>query len=65
MFGLTAAEAQVAIDIAAGRSVEDIAASRSVTRNTVRSQLKSIFDKTNTHRQLQLATLVAGLGDDA
>ena len=61
-FGLTGAEAQVAMHIASGLRVQDIADLRSVKPNTIRSQLKSIFHKTHTHRQSQLGALIASLG---
>lgn len=61
LFGLTEAEAEVAMDIADGLSVEEIADARMVSKNTVRSQLKAIFYKTDTRRQTQLGRLVESL----
>ena len=53
--------------LARGRSLEEAAVERGVTLNTVRSQLKRIFTKTDTHRQgqlMQLAlTCIAGIQD--
>jgi DNA-binding CsgD family transcriptional regulator len=57
-FGLTAAEARLAVAIAAGTTLEEHAASQHVTVHTVRSQLKAVFDKTGTHRQAQLVRVV-------
>lgn len=58
-FSLTAAEAKVASKIAAGSSPEEIADALVVSRETVRNQIKAIFGKTGTHRQSELAALVA------
>lgn len=58
-FSLTGAEAKVALMIAAGSSPERIAGELQVSRETVRNQIKAIFRKTGTHRQSELAVLVA------
>lgn len=58
-FSLTGAEAKVASMIAAGSSPEEIAGDLQVSRETVRNQIKAIFGKTGTHRQSELAALVA------
>jgi DNA-binding CsgD family transcriptional regulator len=59
IFGLTPAEAKIAIEIARGRSLEEIAQEASLSIATVRKQLASIFTKTNTHRQAGLVALLA------
>jgi len=56
---LTSAEARVASLVAAGASPEEIAFELQVSRETVRNQIKAIFGKTGTHRQSELAALVA------
>lgn len=61
-YGLTAAEARLAEAIASGLSIQEVADRFEVTRNTVRSQLRSVFAKTGTDRQVVLARLVASLG---
>ena len=61
-FDLTPAEAGVAVAIAAGRSVEKIAAERSCAVATVRSQLRSLFAKTGTRSQADLVSALATLG---
>lgn len=61
LFDLTPAEARVARGIASGTSLEDLAKSNSVSRETVRSQLKSLMMKTGTTRQVELAVLLSGL----
>lgn len=60
-FGLTPAEAQLAALIATGKSLPEIARARRVAHETLRSRLKSVFDKTGTGRQTELALLVARL----
>jgi DNA-binding CsgD family transcriptional regulator len=53
-YGLTPAEARVAAELCAGRSLEAAAGNLGVTYETARSYLKSIFDKTQTRRQGEL-----------
>jgi DNA-binding CsgD family transcriptional regulator len=61
LFDLTAAEARVARNIAKGETLEQIATSNSVSVNTIRTQLRSILEKTGCHRQQEVATLMNGL----
>jgi DNA-binding CsgD family transcriptional regulator len=58
LYGLTPAEAELVRLISEGRSLEQVAAARGVTMNTVRSQLKQVFSKTDTSRQGELVHLV-------
>ena len=58
LYHLTRAEADLVRLIAEGRSLEDVASERGVTINTVRSQLKQVFSKTDTNRQGELVHLV-------
>lgn len=58
-FGLTPAEARLAVQLAIGETLERAADTLGVTRETARSRLKSIFQKTDTHRQAALVTLLA------
>ena len=58
-FGLTPAEARLAAEIGAGRSLPEIARDRKISHETLRSRLKVVFDKTGTARQTDLALLVA------
>lgn len=58
LFDLSPAEARVAQGIAARCTVETIAARFGVSRETVRSQLKTVLAKTGTKRQLDLAVLL-------
>lgn len=60
-FGLSLAEARVAIAVAEGRSLPEIAAAHSVKHATVRTQLRSAFEKLGVNRQSELAGLLARL----
>lgn len=60
-FGLTAAEAHIAVRIAAGRPAEAIAAERGAALSTVRTQIKALLSKLHLTRQLELAHLVGRL----
>ncbi|ANI79304.1 hypothetical protein EP837_02910 [Sphingobium sp. EP60837] len=54
LFGLSAAEALLASKLAKGASLEEAATELGISRNTVRSQLQSIFLKTGINRQSDL-----------
>ena len=54
-FGLTQAEARLALHLVAGETLRCAAVKLSITYETARSQLKSIFKKTRTHRQAERA----------
>jgi DNA-binding CsgD family transcriptional regulator len=60
-FGLSAAEARLARRIGRGETLRDIAEAESISLETGRTRLKSVFAKTGTHRQAELALLVASL----
>jgi DNA-binding CsgD family transcriptional regulator len=60
-FGLTLSEAKLAQDIAIGKTLPEIATASGVSKETLRSRLKSIFDKTATARQAELAMLLTQL----
>ncbi|RYD44700.1 MAG: helix-turn-helix transcriptional regulator [Sphingomonadales bacterium] len=60
-FGLTPAEARLAVALAAGDTVQDYAALRAVSVNAVRFLLKGIFRKTGVTTQAQLVALLARL----
>ena len=61
LFGLTAAEACLAVAMAAGKRLEDIAEERGVRMPTLRTQLRAILDKTGTRRQADVMRLIVGL----
>jgi DNA-binding CsgD family transcriptional regulator len=58
VYALTRSEAQVAISIANGHSIEDIARTSNHSAHTIRSQLKSTFRKTGVSRQSELIKLL-------
>jgi len=60
LFDLTAAEVRVARGVARGQSIAELAAANAISRETVRTQLKSIMAKTGTSRQIDLALLLSG-----
>lgn len=57
-FELTPAESRVAARLAAGLTIDEISREANLSANTVRSQLKSIFEKTGTSRQTDLVRLI-------
>jgi DNA-binding CsgD family transcriptional regulator len=61
IFALSPAEARLAAALAEGRSLESIAETTAVSLTTARNQLKSVFSKTDTHRQGELIALLAKL----
>jgi DNA-binding CsgD family transcriptional regulator len=61
LFGVTAAEADLAGALLSGRRLEEIASLRGVHITTLRSQLSALLAKTDTHRQSQLMGLLVGL----
>jgi DNA-binding CsgD family transcriptional regulator len=58
-YELTAAQARVSALVFAGQPLAEIARSLNVSENTVRSHLKQIFQKTDTHSQMDLVHLHA------
>ncbi len=58
LYGLTAAEAEICIEIASGGALAEIAEVRGTTPGTVRTQVKAAFAKTGARRQADLAALV-------
>lgn len=61
LFRLSPAEAAIAMSLATGADLHEIAEERNVKLNTLRSQIASIMAKTNTRRQAELVALVARL----
>jgi DNA-binding CsgD family transcriptional regulator len=61
-FGLTPAEARVASGLLAAESIEAVADKVGIACETARNQLKRVFQKTDTHRQGQLVSLLARAG---
>ncbi len=60
LYGLTRAEARIAVSLANGLSLTETADRLSVTRNTVRTHLQRAMSKTDTRRQGELIGLVLG-----
>jgi DNA-binding CsgD family transcriptional regulator len=58
LFGLTAAEIHLAVELVRGHNLLDIARSRRLSRTTIRSQLAALFVKTQTRRQADLVALL-------
>lgn len=58
VFGFTNAEAEIAAALASGQDIDEIAQARGVRPATIRTQIKSIFAKTNTRRQAELVALL-------
>ena len=65
LYGLTGAEAQLALQLAGGFDLKMIATAMGKTLNTVRSQLKQVFQKTGTKRQAELMRLLSTIEGDA
>lgn len=62
LYGLTRAEALMAINVGEGKSVREAADAQKVAFETARTRLKAIYQKTGTSRQSELALLVARTG---
>lgn len=58
LFDLTPAEARVASLLIDGNTIDTISKTHSVSLNTVRTQLKSVFQKTGVDRQVDLVSLL-------
>jgi len=61
LYGLTAAEADVAMRLYEGKSRETIAGDRSVSIETLRGQIKSIYAKTATGGEAGLIRLLSAI----
>jgi DNA-binding CsgD family transcriptional regulator len=59
--GLSHAEARLAQGVAAGKTVDALAADLAITRNTARQHLKAVFAKLDVHRQSELVAMLAKL----
>lgn len=58
IFGLTAAEARVAVQLAGGYSLAEIAEANGVNISTLRAQLRSVYAKTGTNKQAELVSRI-------
>ena len=61
LFGLTAAEKNVTLQAANGQTPAEIALSRGVSVDTVRTQMKTVYDKTGQSNQVGLQKLIRDL----
>jgi DNA-binding NarL/FixJ family response regulator len=61
LFDLTPAEARVARGLAAGQTVQGLAAESGTSANTVRSHVKVVLSKTGYSRQADVVALLNGL----
>ena len=61
--GLTPAESRVAVAVAEGRTVDDIAAATGRSPNTVKWHLQHVYAELGVSRRIELARLVASLAD--
>ena len=63
LFDLTPAEGNLAQQLVTGETLTSLADKLDLSQETLRSQLKSIFAKTGTHRQSMLVRLLAGISE--
>lgn len=61
LFGLSAAEARLVRALASGETLNGYALDSDLKMPTVKSQLRSAFEKTQTDRQAELVRLIAGI----
>lgn len=61
MFKLSAAEARLARSLCHGETLEEYATAQGVKLPTVKSQLRAVFMKTQTDRQVSLVSLITGI----
>lgn len=62
VYGLTEAEACVAVAIASGRNAKQIASKRQVSLTTVRSQIRQVLSKTGSQDQREFVSRFSWLG---
>ena len=61
LFDFTPAEARVARDLAAGKTVDDIAADGGTSATTIRTQVRGVLEKTGCHRQADIVALLTAI----
>lgn len=61
-YGLTRAEARVALAVSSGNTVVETAQLLKLSPNTIKTHLRRVFAKTATGRQAELAGLIASVG---
>lgn len=60
-FGLTPAEARLALALVSGGDLNSESARLGLSRETIRKQLRAVFGKTGTRRQVELVAMLANL----
>lgn len=60
-FGLTLAEAEIAVAVAKGLTTAEIAAMRQASPHTVRNQIRSVLDKMGARHRIDVARTLAEL----
>jgi DNA-binding NarL/FixJ family response regulator len=58
LYGLTAAELRVSMEVARGLNVKQIAERLEISENTIKTHLQHVFSKTGVTRQADLARLI-------
>jgi DNA-binding CsgD family transcriptional regulator len=58
LFGLTSAEADLALRLADGFSLQEIAEARGIRPSTAKSQLRSVFHKLDCSRQARIVSII-------
>jgi DNA-binding CsgD family transcriptional regulator/PAS domain-containing protein len=61
-YGLTPAEARVALAASSGLTIPEAALQLGLSPNTIKTHLRKVFAKTGTNRQTELARLIAAVG---
>jgi len=61
LFDLTPSEARVARSLAIGNSIDDMAADGGISRNTVRTHMRGVLEKTGCRRQAEVVALFRGI----
>ena len=61
LFDLTPAEARVARNLATGKTIDDIALDGCVSRNTIRTHVRGVLEKTGCGRQTDIVALLTAI----
>jgi DNA-binding CsgD family transcriptional regulator/PAS domain-containing protein len=61
-YGLTPAEARVALKASSGLTIPELALQLGLSPNTIKTHLRKVFAKTGTSRQTELARVMASIG---
>ena len=62
VFGLSRAQAAVALGLAQGRTIEELAEARKVSRETVKVQVRDVAARLGCRRQAEIAAVVRAIG---